>query len=1113
MLTLFIGRAGTGKTTAVMEAIKRRMGAGESGLLLIVPEQYSHDAERQLCAVCGDGLPLYGETLSFTGFARRVFSETGGTTGASPDAGGLMLLMHRAFESVAHKLAAFTAGGSRTEMTEMLLNSAEEFKSRGIDPDMLGRIALQVSNPLADKLRDLALIYSAYDALLCVYFGDRPDRLELLAEKICESSVTKTGGAYFDGFSDFTAQELRVIEELLINDADVTVCLTCDPFVYNNRSDSAIDIESGIFGIPMETAAKLNRIANDNGIGVRVVEFNQTATPDGKAPELLYLEKHLFTHDRENFPGECSAVKLFQAPSRHTECEYVASQVWELVRNGYRWRDIGLVARNWEEYGPVCETVFEKYGIPFFSGGRADILDKPPAAFICAALEIVAYGWEYKTVFKYIKTGLAGLCADEYAELENYVIKWDIRGVMWMREWTLPPSGYGAEADAGLLERINRSRSKIVEPLVKLRDGVKGSTAASGKLQALYLFLDDIAFYDRILEKADRLIRRGESRLAGEYTQLWDVVINAFGQMFEILGDSVLSAVEFCKLFALTLSRYDVGVIPVSLDSTALGGMAMSRRRDLKCLFVLGATDDNLPMLSKGGGALNDNERLMLKRLGADLPAGLEERLCREMNLLYSTLTLPSRELVVTYPAAGGERPSFVIKRLMAMFGVAESRLSEEEYMTAAPAPCFELAIMAGATNFSALAAAAGEYFKQAPGDYNERLERADPTADARRQPLLKHVAERLYGLKPVLSASSVDRYYSCPYMHFLVSGLKLSPRVPAAFDAQAAGVFMHFVLEGVSREIIQTAGFRNASEEQCRALTSGYIERYVADVLQDFEGVDARFEYLFRRLGDDVHRIVIDTQNEMKHSDFLPLDFELDFKELQGLDRKNRDDPALRGIVDRVDGWTSGESLYLRVVDYKTGVKHFVLSDLLYGRNMQMLIYLFALQKYGAGRYNASIRPAGVLYVPARDTILKAPRNATDKELESLREQAKRRDGLILSEPQVLEAMENGEVKKYLPVKAGKDGQVGGDCLVSREQIDVLSKHVDQMLRRASAEISNGSIDVSPYYKNERENACFYCEYRAVCGFEEESGDKPRFARPYKTGEVWKRLEAGPKA
>ena len=1060
MLNLILGRAGTGKTDHIMNDIKRRMSTGESGMLLIVPEQYSHDAERRLCSVCGDGLSLYAETLSFTRLYTAVLSEVGGAGINALDDTGQILAMHRALESVAARLKVFGIKRMRTEVLEKLLEAVKEFKSLNITPQALERAAELAENPLSDKLRDLALIYDAYDALLQIHGSDAAERLSFLADSIEESSVG-SGHIYFDGFNDFTALEISVIEELLRKNAEITFCLTCDP-----------DDENEIFEIPRKTVVQLRRLAKNYSVDVQETYLTNS---EQKLSELGFIERHIFEDVTPRFDKKSDAVTIYAAPTRYVECEYAASKVWELVRNGYRWREISVMARNWEDYDSICENVFEKYGIPFFTSGKADILSKPPLTLIDAALEIATMGFEYKSVFRYLKTGLIDISTDECAILENYVLKWQIRSSLWNREWAMPPHGYGktSDGDEELLGKINLLRLKISEPLINLRNGIKRESGAEVKLRALYSFFEEIKLAEQLVAKAVDFEERGEMRLADEYTQLWDITIAAMDQMYTILGDDNLSAVEFRKLFTLALSQNDVGVIPISLDRTTLGGMAMSRRRDIKCLIILGATDENLPTLSKNSGALSDNERTLLRDLGTNIPAGLEERLYHEMNMLYSTLTLPSKELVVIYPKSGGGRPSFIIKRLSEMFDLSEITLSEEEYMTSAEIPYRELMHSKGLM---------GSSVRQS-------------------QLLSEHAAEQLYGKDFTLSATRVDRFYSCPYKHFMQNGLKLEPRVPAAFDSLAAGNFVHYVLDKVFCDIKDSVGFKNAKELDYLELTEKYIRTYIREVLLDFEGKSARFEYLFQRYRTDVVHVVRDMVNELSKSSFEPLGLELDISKLSETER---------GFIDRVDGYSIDGKQYLRIIDYKTRKKaySFELTDILYGRDMQMLIYLFALERYGSKIYEGEIVPAGVLYAPARDVVLSAPRNASPEDIAKLRVGEMQRSGLVLNDPRILDAMENSDVKEYLPVKVNKDGVLTGDSLVSQKQLSILSEHVRNMLENAKTQIRNGNISCFPYFKSDVDNACCFCEFSTVCSFDEEQGDKRLFVSKKKAEEIWVTLD-----
>jgi len=1056
-----------------MEEIKRRMDEGETGMLFIVPEQYSHDAERQLCEVCGDSLSLHAETLSFTRLCDHVFSETGCANGKILNKSGQILVMHKALEAVASNLKVFGIKKMRTEILEMLVETTKEFKGLCITAKKLVEAAAKTHNPLTDKLLDIALIVDAYDALLKTYGSDANERLTLLAKHIGKSTVGSNGHIFIDGFTDFTTQEMDIIEELLKKGADVTICLTCDfENVKQSFDCTTPQVCEEIFALPLRTVAQLRKLP--------VKPINITTTSKKlTSPDIAHIEKYLFDDNPLPYPEKSKAVSVYMAPTKYTECEYAASKVLELIHSGYRWRDIGIMARNWAEYESVCESVFDRYEIPYFSSGKADIIGKPPIALIDTALEIISSGWEYRFVFKYIKTGLLQLSAQDVALLENYVITWKIRGFMWQREWTMPVSGYKTgffaekekNENAKKLKHINKLRLKVTKPLNTLAESIKGESTVENKLRAIYTFITDISLPSVLLQKSNDFRERGNLRLADEYTQLLDIMIEAIDQTYMILGDTIVNTAEFQKLITLVLSQHDVGVIPVSLDAVPLGGMAMSRRRDLRCLIILGATEENLPSLQQSSRVLSDNERMTLSELDINISAGIEERMYREMNMLYSTLTLPSEKLIMIYSSQGGNRPTFLIKRLCSMFDIAEEILTEEEYMYAAKIP------------------------------YQELLNRRENQKElTKREQLTKAAAGLLYGNDIILSASQADRYYSCPYKHFLQNGLKLEPRVKAEFDAASAGNFMHYILDGVFDEIKKGVGFKKADENLCEALTEKYANKFVNEVLYDFEGKDKRFVYLFKRHKQTVRLVVLDMVSELKKSEFEPYEFEMDISKLSN---------THRGYIDRTDGYKHNGKLYMRVIDYKTRKKAygFDLSDIYYGRDMQMLIYLFALSKYGRSRFGMDIEPAGVLYVPARDVIISTTRNADDDEINKKRISDMRRSGIVVNEPAIIEAMESGEDKKYIPVSTAKDGTFTGS-VVSTKQIDILSEHVETMMNRAKNEITEGNIACKPYYKNAADNACTYCEYFAVCRFDEQMGDKRFYHGKIKPAEIWSKYE-----
>lgn len=1094
MLSIILGPAGAGKTRRVMEEMSRRAELGETNLMLIVPEQYSHNAERQLCAVCGDKMNLHGEVLSFSRLCSRVFAQTGGPAGQLLDGGGRILVMYRAMREVSQSLRLYGAGQTRVEILAGMLKMTEELKTSGVTPEKLAAASAVTKGTLSDKLYDLSLIADAYNSFFDDKTADPRDRLTYLAQVIEKSSLVRDGRIYIDGFTDFTVQELQVIEKIIAV-TDVTVCLTCP----------SADCEEEAFALPVKTVSQLLRICKERNVEWKITEIPRQESTS--VPELAYMEKMLFSDTDMSYPEECKSISLWKTASAAGECEFAASCVLNLLQEGYRRRDIAVVACDWDETGALMENVFEKYGVPVYLSRKTDILQKAPLLLAVSVLEIITSGWEYDTVFKYLKTGLCGISPEECDELENYVIKWNIYGSLWTRSegWNMPV--YDDERDnENVLERINKLRGRAVEPVKRLENKLRKAENAGQQIEALYDYFEDIGLPDRLEKKAEEFLSLGWLQLRDEYIQLWDILTGAMEQYYAIMNNVPADIGEFARLWPLMLSQYDMASIPVSLDRVGIGDISRHRRPGIKCLIVTGASEELLPKVSTVGGVLSEVERSALIPLGIDISGTAQERAGRELYSVYCALTMPSDRLYISYHTGDDKRPSSVILRLCKIFNLRCKTIDDEKCRIASLIPCFELAASNGV-----LGCAAEAYFDELP-EYREKIASAKRAASAGRGKLSAASAKKLYGDKIYMSASRVDKFYSCGFSHFMQYGLGAKPRDQAELDAPAAGVFMHYLLENVTKEMKTAGGFKSVTEKQCGALVKKYTSEYVETRLQGMKDKSPRFVYLFDRLVKDGENVLWELVTELRDSDFVPVDFELNFSPGKDFPPVAITDGEIQmginGIADRVDGWVHNGKIYLRVVDYKTGRKSFSLSDVWYGLGLQMLIYLFALEKNGSDRYGMEVVPAGVLYVPARDDVLKVSRDISDEELQTLRSKKVKRTGLILDDEEVVQAMSHGESGKYLPLRFTKNGMVTGESLTSLERLGYLAKHVDRLVKRIGREISDGYIDASPFYRNPQDNACVFCRYKNACRFSESGGDKVRYLKKLTSEEVWANIK-----
>ena len=1115
MLNLILGRAGCGKTTAVLRRLCRE--GQNRPQVLMVPEQQSHEAERALCKIGGDGVSLYAEVLSFSRLANRVFQTAGGLGVEELDNGGRLLLMYNAVKSVADHLTVYSRPSRRPAFLESLLATVDELKSGCVPPEVLITAGQDVGGPEGDKLRDLGLICGAYDALTAKIALDPRDRLTRAAEKLKTCSWAKGKDLWLDGFTDFTPQQCEVLYHLLRQANSVTITLTCDHLEEDEGG-------TGIFSTARKTAGSLLRLGKKAGIFCEVEHLVKDCDYNEKVSSLNFLETHLFAQDAVA-PISCGgAVELFLANGPRSEVEWAASRILQLVREErLRFRDIGVTARNYGAYRDLIESVFPRYGVPVFSSVMTDILEKPVLALVTAALEAVAGGYTYDDIFRYLKTGLTDLSEEDRDLLENYVLKWDIRGSRWTQSkaWSWHPQGYGypwEEEDRTLVARLDRVRRSVVEPLEMIRKN-KLKTGR-GQAESLYNFMERIGLPDRLEARVEALNRRGQPALAEEYRQLWEILCGGLEQCASLLEDAPMEWEEFALLFRMVLSQYDVGTIPVSLDRVTAGETTRQTGHRVKVLILLGADDASIPQLSATPGLLSDDDRSLLAGYGQELNSTSENLLYREMTTVYLTCSRPSQRLLVSWPSQGpgGEerRPSFLAERLKLLF--SDLRVQREEEFNGA----FRLEAPLPALEQAGRSPSVRQALAQLP-EFADQVERLTSAARWSRGTLSRQAVDSLYGRRVPMSASRMDKYKSCHFSYFMRYGLKAEPRRPAGFTAPEYGTFVHYVLEHVLQDEMfrQTTlpgmepAFGEEGKRRLRQLTQEAVERYVAEELGGLEGQSDRFQYLFRRLLRSVHGVVENVAEELMNSRFKPISFELGFGRKEDLPpvELTVDDVTISvsGFVDRVDGWVHDGKLYLRVVDYKTGRKAFDLTEVWNGLGLQMLLYLFTLEERGESLYGLPVEGAGVLYLPARDAVIRGSRTMSDQQWRKELDKELKRSGLVLDDPAVLDAMEPaGEAGyRFLPLKVSKStGAITGDALATAEQLGKLGRHIQKVLEEICRELARGDISADPFWRGPEKNACRFCEYGAACHFEEgRGGDCRRWLPNVKPQEFWENM------
>ena len=1093
MLTILIGRAGSGKSERVLKTIARERTARPQ--VLLVPEHTSHAAELDLCRMLGPTASRDAEVLSFSSLARRILTEQGGLAEFTLDAGGRILTLRRCLQDLQSQLKVFGRPSRRSAFLQQLAALMEEFYAYEITPEQLWQQVEPLEGSTGDKLRDVALLYGAYDARLHTSDFDARSRMQKLREALPQSGYMAGKDVYADGFSYFNRQEEGILTTLLRQSHHVTVTLL------GAREDETI------FRNALRQRQRLERLAKETGSACEII----WCTAEEKTA-LQHLERHFFGDDAL-WPEPTDAVRLYEASTAYREVEHTAAEILALVRSGAcRFRDIGVTARNMTDYGPVLENVFRRSAIPAYLSRRSDILEKSVLTLLLSAVDAVSGGLEYEDMFRYLKTGMAGISRDECDLLENYVIRWDIRGNMWLRDapWTANPEGYGLEMTehrTAQLREINRIREKVRQPLLQLSEGLKANDKAKDKAIVLYRFAEAVGVPELLDRKTEELLKSGQVQLAEEYRQLWQIFCGVLDQFVEILGESEVDAEEFARLLRLTLEQYSVGTIPATLDQVKVSEMTRNDRHPVRFLFLLGANDHVLPQIENGGGILNDEDRELLASRQISLSNTAVDPLDNELQSIYACLAQASERLYVSYPVTdlnGSElRPSFVVERIRRLFPAVKLSCEDGSDRASIPAAALELA---GEEPQGPL----WQYFA-ASHRYDDVLAAMERAGEAGRGRLSPPAVRALYGSTIRMSASRMDRVKNCHFGYFMEYGLRAKERRRAGFEAPEIGTFIHYLLENVTRDAMARGGYGALSREELQELVRLYMDRYAAEEIQEFREKSARFRYLFGRLKTAAMAMIENIADELSRSDFRPRAFELGFGgdgPLPAITIREGDTTlSVSGKVDRVDGWIHDGRLYLRVVDYKTGKKSFDLADVRYGLGIQMLLYLFTLEDAGEAFFGMPVVPSGVLYTPARDDYLRTERGISREKLEKAAQKELRRSGMLLSDPEVLSAMEHEALTEpcYLPISVKKDGSIAGS-IATAAQLGKLGGHVDKLLHEIAREMGQGIIDADPCAKGTK-LACENCAFLSACCFD-AGQDRPRYVRTTTPEEFWKFLD-----
>ncbi len=1037
MIEMIIGRAGTGKTFECLQRAKKILETEplKTEIIFLLPAYQTYRAELELANLTGGAVNT--RMNSFNRFARQILDEIGGGLTPRISEIGRRLLLRKILlrRDKAGDLKYFVRAAKQHGFAEILSEELKELRIYSIDAEKLDEAADKVSDDeLKDKLRDLKLLAEDFKSTMAGKLTDDENLLERATEFMEQSLTIESAEIFIDGFIFFDPQQRNFLKKLFTCARNVHITLPMDTD-FNSRENIS---EVGIFNRSFETFQTLRRIAEDLKLEFKITRLD--APSRFKSLSLKILEQRLFDYKPKKFDSS-AGLKVIEAVNCRAEVEAVAQEILQLVKQNYRLRDIGILARD-EKYFSLIKPIFELHAIPYFVDMKRAAANHPLAELIRSALEVLR-GWRRESIFRCLRTGFFDVTQEEVDLLENYVVEFGLKSAAtWQRSWDLrrvksldAPIQPANLDEAAYLEQINAIRKKSAAPLINFSERVKSSGNEVVELTtALFKLLEELNVYEKLSEWSQAEENRGNLALSREHLKIWDDVIKLFEEIVEALGEETITRAEFESIIGEGLDALEMSLIPPGLDEVTVAQFEQNSLQNSRAIFVLGFDDENFPRKVNEKNLLNDVDRLRLNESGFEISKGGHEQALAEKFLIYRGLTEARELLYLSYSIADAEgkkiSASSLLNKIRVIFPLQTQKV--------------ELDVL---QNLGSEIFAAGE------------------------KSLSKETAQKLYAPKKkmIATVTRVESFNECPFKYFAKFGLNLQERVEYKVQVPDIGNILHAVMSQFGRQL----------KEENRQWSSvgnvelnGRVEKIIDDLTPRVHNKILLSTKTLEHRRERIKKVAVESLTRLieldKVSEFHPQIFEQRF-----YDDKKFDDVEinLNGRIDRID--LSGDGKYFLIIDYKTGNASINLKKIYHGLNLQLAIYLGAAKNLS----DVDEREAGAMLYCLIKISSKGGR--TDSEAATEAEKELKMPGLIRVDAEIKNAVDSTE--NFVDFKK--------DNLVDRADFQTIINYAEKILETTAENILNGCIDVKPA-KFSDEDACKYCIYSALCNFDRATNE-----------------------
>ena len=1112
-----LGASGSGKSRQIYnEIIQASIKEPERNFYLIVPEQYTMEAQRELVTMHPAGGMMNIDAIGMNRLAYRVFDELGISTGQVLEDFGKSMLIKKILCEQQDTLQVYGSYYDKLGFVDEMKSMMSEIFQYNIKQDTIDEIMEQIpeDSVVAGKMQDIRHIYEEFEAFAGERYIVAEQLVELLTRHVGQSKLVCGSSLYFDGFTGFTPVQLELVEKLMTCADDLTFSFTLDD--RDQKYEHIKDYE--LFYLTKTTIKKLTEAA---AAGVEIE--SPVVLPGtinyrlGENRELFFLERNLFRSPYQKWKQPLERIHLTATGDAQDEIVFVASTIRRLVREkGYRYKDIAIVAGDLEQASHIYERVMDEYEIPVFIDANACLKANPCAETIRSVLAVLADDFSYDSVFRFLKAGMTDLSFEDIELLENYALK---RGVRGYSRWNRAVSENYEKTSPVNVEEIRQAFMKMFGDIRKVFADKKAAT--KDYVEALYDFLLQIHMYEKLEARENELYEENRINEGDAYGQIFEKTVRLFDKIAELLGDTKMSVKEFYEIVDTGLSDIEVGVVPPTVDRVLIGDITRSRLNHIKVLFFTSVNDGIVPKAPKKGRILSDRDRDILSDCGLELAPSDKQNSYIEQFYIYTILTKPSDHLYISYHKLSASlesmRPSYLLGRISSIF----PSLQAEEYDAASCMP--------DTVNRSLRRVLRTE--EDDSEDAESRILTRILTEKGFTRELTaiykgrtyRNVAEQLppetiallYGRYLHASVSKLELYARCGFAYFLKYGLRLKEREMYQVDVRNVGVILHSVMEGLFKQVRDTRNndWENFPEDERMLMVTELVNRAAEESAGDFFEDNARNAYMLQMIERMAQTSAGMLQKHIRLGSMKPGMLEKTFDSAKDevgsylFELPNQIQMSINGKIDRVDVEEEDGTVYIKVIDYKSSTRKLSLEEVLNGEQLQLVTYSAIAYEIEKMIYpDKNIQIAGLLYYSFDDPVIEIesseidtdteqPEFSDQEKLDAERMEKMKLQGFVNESPAVIQKMDH-TCNQSLPVKLDKNGDIKkSENVVSADQIRTIMELTRENIEELGSQIAKGKIAIEPY-KNKSNTGCDYCEFKNICHFDVKNGGN-QYRRP----------------